>query len=413
MAGQVLVDIEKRLAVARKDFPVLAATVHDKPLAYLDNAATTQKPNRVSDRMYRFYTQEYATIHRGVYTLSQLATQYCDEAREKVARFLGAPVKSIVFTKGATEAINLVAASYGRAFLNAGDEIVISAMEHHANIVPWQQLRDEKGIRLRVVPITDRGELDQDAFLQALTPKTKLVAMTHVSNALGTVNDVKFIIEAAHKAGAKVLLDGAQAVSHLPVNVAELDCDFYVLSAHKLYGPTGIGALYGKYDLLSRMTPYQVGGDMIESVTFEKTTFAKPPQRFEAGTPPIAEIIGFGEAVDYVSELGFEAIAYQEEQLLRYATERLAEIAGLRIIGTARRKAAVISFVMDEIHPHDVGTILDAEGIAVRAGHHCTQPVMERFKIPATTRASFAFYNTMAEVDRLIAGLYKVREIMG
>ena len=396
----------------RKDFPVLQQSFYGHPLTYLDNAATTQKPQRVIDRIARFYEQEYGTVRRGVYALSEKSTRAFEEARHTVARFINAPSPSeIIFTKGTTEAINLVAASYGRPFIGAGDEIIISAIEHHANIVPWQQLCLEKGATLRVIPVNDAGELILEEYEKLLNEKTKMVAVNQVSNALGTINPIKTIIDLAHAKGVPVLIDGAQSVPHMPVDVQQLGCDFYAFSGHKIYGPTGIGVLYGKKALLEKMIPYQCGGDMIESVTFEKTTFAKPPQKFEAGTPPIAEVIGLAEALNYVSEIGLERIDAYEHALLLEATEKLSAIPGLTIIGTAKEKASVISFILEGIHPHDVGTLLDREGIAVRAGHHCTQPVMERYGVPATTRASFAFYNTPEEIDRLVAGIQKVIQV--
>ncbi len=396
----------------RKDFPMLASRMNGHPLVYLDNAATTQKPNAVIDRMSSFLKNEYATIHRGIYTFSQESTKECDAAREKCRAFLNAAKTSeIVFVRGATEAINLVAASYGRKFLKKGDEIVISTIEHHANIVPWQRLCEEKGLVLRVIPVNDDGELDLDAFQKLLSPRTYLVAIGHVSNALGSINPVQEIVKMAHHAGAVVLIDGAQAVPHMKVDVQALDCDFYCFSGHKLYGPTGIGVLYGKEKHLEAMDPYQTGGDMIESVSFEKTTFAKPPAKFEAGTPAIAEIIGLGAAIDYLEKIGLDAIAHYEHELLQYATEKLAAIPGLKIIGNAREKASLISFELEGIHPHDVGTVLNEEGIAVRAGHHCAQPTMKRFGVSATTRASFAFYNTKGEVDGLTKGIRKVFEV--
>ncbi len=396
----------------RKDFPMLAKSMNGHPLVYLDNAASTQKPNAVIDRMYRFLSGEYANIHRGVYDFSQEATRLVEEAREKCRAFLNAASASeIVFTRGATEAINLVAASYGRKFLKKDDEILITEAEHHANLVPWQQLCREKGLILKVAPVNDRGELDMDAFEKLLSPRTYLVSVTQVSNALGTVNPVEEIVKLAHHAGAVVMVDGAQGVPHLKVDVQAMDCDFYCFSGHKIYGPTGIGVLYGKMKHLESMDPYQTGGDMIESVSFEKTTFAKPPAKFEAGTPAIAEIIGLGAALDYVQGIGLENIAAYEHELLEIATEKLSKIPGLRIIGTAGEKASLISFVLDGVHPHDVGTVLGQEGVAVRVGHHCAEPTMKRFGVPATTRASFAFYNTPQEIDALVKGIDKVREL--
>ena len=396
----------------RSDFPMLAKKMSGHPLVYLDNAASTQKPKLVIDRLQHFLSNEYSNIHRGVYTFSQDATRQVDEAREKCRAFLNAASGSeIIFVRGATEAINLVAASYGRKFLKKDDEILISEVEHHANIVPWQQLCKEKGLLLKVIPVNDRGELDMDAFERLLTPRTYLVSVTHVSNALGTVNPVEEITKRSHHAGAVVMIDGAQAVPHMKVDVEALDCDFYCFSGHKIYGPTGIGVLYGKKKHLEAMDPYQTGGDMIESVSFEKTTFAKPPAKFEAGTPAIAEIIGLGYALDYIEAIGLENIAAHEQELLEIATEKLSKVPGLRILGTAGEKASLISFQLEGIHPHDVGTVLNEQGIAVRAGHHCAQPTMKRFGVPATTRASFAFYNTTEEIDALVEGIKKVQRI--
>ena len=396
----------------RKDFPILSQKMAGHPLVYLDNAATTQKPRTVIDRMDRFLRTENANIHRGVYFLSEEATRCCDEARSKIKRFLNASKDSeIIFVRGATEAINLVAAGFGRKFLKKGDEIVVSAIEHHSNIVPWQALCQEKGLILRVIPVNDRGELDLEAYEKLLGARTYLVAITHVSNALGTVNPVKEMIKMAHHAGAYVLLDGAQSAPHRKIDVQDLDCDFFCFSGHKIYGPTGIGVLYGKEKHLLAMDPYQYGGNMIETVSFEKTTYAKPPHKFEAGTPAIAEIVGLGEAVDYVESLGFQAIEFEEKELLEYATQKLSQIPDLRIVGTAEVKESLVSFVLKEVHPHDVGTVLGQYGIAVRAGHHCAMPVMKRFAIPATTRASFSFYNTKEEVDSLVKGILKVKEL--
>lgn len=396
----------------REDFPVLQQTIRDKPLVYLDNAATTQKPQCVMDAIVRFYTTECANVHRGVHELSRRATESYEGARQKVQHFLhAAESREIVFVRGATEGINLVAHSFVRPTLKAGDEILISAMEHHSNIVPWQMLCEERGARLRVVPINDQGELLMPEFEQLLGPRTRLVAITHVSNALGTITPIRQIISLAHGHGIPVLVDGAQAVAHLQVDVQELDCDFYVFSGHKLYGPTGIGALYGKAALLEQMPPYQGGGDMISSVTFEKTTYNALPYKFEAGTPNIAATIGLGAAIDYVNAIGLPKIAAHEHELLVYATQAFKEIPGVRLIGTAAEKAAVLSFLIDGVHPHDVGTILDQDGVAIRAGHHCAQPVMARFGVPATTRASFGVYNTAAEIDALVAGIYKVKQI--
>ena len=401
-------DVEK----IREDFPVLKQTIHGKPLVYLDNAATAQKPRAVIDAIVKFYEVDCANIHRGVHELSQRSTKAYEHTRAKVKRMLNArATEEIVFVRGTTEGINLVTQSWGRHNVKAGDEIVIAGLEHHSNIVPWQMLCEETGAKLRVIPIDERGELMMDEYAKLLGPRTRMVAIGHVSNALGTINPVARIIEMAHAAGALALVDGAQAVPHMKVDMQALDADFYAFSGHKFYGPTGIGVLYGKQKLLESMSPYQGGGDMIRTVTFEKTTYNDLPYKFEAGTPDIAGGIGLGAAVDYVNHIGIENIAAYEHELLVYATERISQIPGLRIIGTAREKAAVISFVMDGIHPHDIGTVLDRQGIAVRTGHHCAQPVMDRYQIPATTRASFAFYNTAGEVDALIAGIEKVQEV--
>ncbi|MEO6982161.1 MAG: cysteine desulfurase [Edaphobacter sp.] len=396
----------------RKEFPALHQSVHGKPLVYLDNAATSQKPQSVIDAVTHFYEQDCSNIHRGVHLLSERATTAYEDVRLKAQHFLHAasPVE-LIFVRGATEGINLVAQTYGRNHVQAGDTILVSAMEHHSNIVPWQILCEEKGAYLRVIPMNERGELLLDEYKKLLTPKTKLVAIAHVSNALGTINPVKQIIRMAHERGIPVLVDGAQAVPHVRVDVQDLDCDFYAFSAHKMYGPTGIGILYGKKHLLEAMPPYQGGGDMISSVTFEKTTYNDLPHKFEAGTPNIAGVIGLGAAIDYLSRIGLDAIAAHEHELLAYATEQFVRLPGVRIIGTAKEKAAVLSFVLDDIHPHDIGTILDQEGVAVRTGHHCAQPVMKFFSIPATTRASFALYNTEAEIDALTRGVKKVQEM--
>jgi cysteine desulfurase/selenocysteine lyase len=396
----------------RADFPVLRQTVNGKPLVYLDNAASSQVPQVVIERGSMYLEQEHSNIHRGVHYLSQKATTAYEGARETVKRFINArESKECIFVRGATEGINLVMNGYGRKFIESGDEIIISAMEHHANIVPWQMLCEEKGARLRVIPMNDAGELLLDEYEGLLSKRTKLVAVTHVSNALGTVNPIKSMIESAHKYGVPVLIDGAQSAPHMLVDVQDLDCDFYAFSGHKMFAPTGSGVVYGKARLLEQMNPFQGGGDMIKSVTFEKTTFADLPNKFEAGTPAIASQIGLGAAIDYLNSIGREQAAAYEYELLRYATERLSGIEGVRIIGTARQKASVLSFVIDEIHPHDIGTILDQEGIAVRAGHHCAQPVMQRFNVAATARASFAFYNTKEEIDVLANTIEKVIEI--
>ena len=396
----------------RKQFPVLAQTVRGKPLVYLDNAATTQKPQVVLDTLFRYYTAENANIHRGVYELSQNATRAYEGARSKIAAFLNAAEPAeIIFTRNATEGINLVAQTFGRSKVGAGDEVVISEMEHHSNIVPWQLLCEEKGARLRVVPITDDGELMLDELSSLLGPRTKLVSIVHMSNSLGTVNPVRQVVELAHKFDIPVLIDGSQAAYHMSVDVRALDCDFYVVTGHKLYGPTGIGVLYGRRSLLDAMPPYQGGGDMISSVTFERTTYNELPHKFEAGTPHIAGAIGLGAAVDFIADVGFGAIAAHERQLLEYATTALSGVPGLRLIGTAREKASILSFVLEGVHPHDVGTVVDTEGVAIRTGHHCTQPVMDRFGVPATARASLAMYNTTDEVDHLVMALAKVREV--
>ncbi|MGH7835271.1 MAG: SufS family cysteine desulfurase [Candidatus Binatia bacterium] len=398
----------------REEFPILAQTVYGQPLVYLDNAATTQKPRAVIDTIARYYSAENANIHRGVHFLSELATREYEEAREKMRGFLNAAEShEIIFVRGTTEAINLVAASYGRGRLTAGDEVLITAMEHHSNIVPWQMVCEQTGAKLRVIPIDDDGEILMEEYGKLLSPRTKVVSLVHVSNALGTVNPVQEMARMAHREGAVVLLDGAQAVPHLNVDVRNLDCDFYAFSGHKLFGPTGIGVLYGKASLLEQMPPYQGGGDMISSVTFEKTVYNVLPYKFEAGTPHIAGGIGLGSAVDYVNGIGLEAIAGYENELLEYASQSLAGVRGLRMVGTAKEKAAVLSFVLDGVHPHDVGTILDREGIAIRTGHHCCMPLMRRFGVPATARASLAFYNTKAEIDALARSLAKVRKVFG
>jgi len=396
----------------REDFPVLKQTIHGKPLVYLDNAATAQKPYAVIEAIRKFHEVDCANIHRGVHELSQRSTAAYELTRAKMKRFLNARSKSeLIFVRGTTEGINLVASSWGHKNVREGDEIIISAMEHHSNIVPWQMLCESTGATLRVIPINDRGELVMEAYEKLLNPRTKMVAVTHVSNALGTINPVGEIIAMAHRAGALALIDGAQAAPHLKVDVQALDADFYALSGHKMVGPTGIGILYGKSKLLNAMPPYQGGGDMIKTVTFEKTTYADLPYKFEAGTPNIAGGIGLGAAVDYLNNIGLNRIAAYEHELLVYGTQALEQIPGLRMIGTAREKAAVLSFVIEGIHPHDIGTVLDLDGIAVRTGHHCAQPVMDRFHVPATTRASLAFYNTLAEIDKLVAGIHKVKEV--
>jgi len=416
LASEISDATERGLDVCRirEDFPALKLQVHGKPLVYLDNAATSQKPRTVLEAMERFYTAECANVHRGVHYMSERATQDYEEARAKAQRFVNAAEpREIIFVRGTTEAINLVAHSYGRAHVQAGDEILITALEHHSNIVPWQILCEEKGAKLRVAPINDAGELELEEFEKLLSKRTRLVAAAHISNALGTINPVREIIRLAHSRNAPVLLDGAQAAPHLRIDVQELGCDFYTLSGHKMFGPTGIGVLYGKAALLEAMPPYQGGGDMISSVTFEKTTYNTLPYKFEAGTPNIAATIGLGAAVDYLNQVGLDNVAAYEHELLAYGAKALRHVRGLRLIGTAQEKAAVLSFVMDGVHPHDVGTVLDREGIAVRTGHHCAQPVMQRFGIPATTRASLAFYNTRQEIDALVTGLHKVAEIFG
>jgi len=398
----------------RKDFPVLSMTMNHKSLVYLDNAATTQKPLAVIERIDSFYREEYATVHRGVYTLSQNSTWECDQVREKCRQFLNAArVEEIIFVRGATEAINLVAAGYGRKCLKRGDEIIISTIEHHANIVPWQQLVKEKGVVLKVIPVNDAGELLMDEYKKLLNERTKIVAVGHISNALGTINPIREIVQEGHQAGALVLIDGAQGAPHAKVDVQDLDADFYCFSGHKVYGPTGVGVLYGKLKHLEAMDPYQFGGEMIETVSFEKTTFTKPPLKFEAGTPAIAQIVGLGPALDYIQNLGQDAIVRYENELLEYGTKQLLKVKGLTIIGTAREKAAVISFELEGIHPHDIGTVLDQEGIAIRTGHHCAQPTMRRFNVPATARASFAFYNTKEDIHRLVKGLERVHKVFG
>lgn len=402
------IDVDK----IRRDFPILARDVRGKKLVYLDNAATSQKPRVVIDALSRYYEQENANIHRGVHFLSELATAEHERARQTVRSFINAAdAKEIVFVRGTTEAINLVAQTYGRVQVGAGDEVLITAMEHHSNIVPWQLLCEEKGAKLRVAPINDDGELLLDEFAKLLTPRTKIVAIAHVSNALGTVNPLRQIIQLAHQKNIPVLVDGAQAVPHMKVDVQALDCDFYAFSSHKMFGPTGVGVLYGKASLLEAMPPYQGGGEMISSVTFEKTTYNKLPFKFEAGTPNIAGAIALGAAIEYLNQIGMSKIAAYEHELLEHATRKVSAIPGVRLIGTAKEKAGVLSFVIEGIHPHDVGTILDQEGIAIRTGHHCAQPIMDRFGIPATARASFAFYNTKEEVDALANGILKVQEV--
>jgi cysteine desulfurase/selenocysteine lyase len=395
----------------RADFPMLSAKVRGKPYIYLDNAATTHKPLSVIDGMRRFDSEEYATVRRGAYLLGEQATSMFESVREKVARFINAESPSeIVFTSGTTQSINLVAYSFGRKFVGSGDEVIISNMEHHANILPWQIVCSEKDARLKVIPVTDNGELIMEEYEKLLSERTKIVAVTHASNVLGTIPPVKEIVSLAKKVGAKTLIDGAQAAPHIKVDVKELGCDFYVFSGHKMYGPTGVGVLYGKKEVLETMPPYVTGGEMIVTVTMEKSTYAKPPMRFEAGTPPISQVIGLGYAIDYINSIGMDRIHAHEHELLEYATAALSKIEGLKIIGNAREKSALISFTLKNAHPHDVITILDEYGIAVRGGHHCAQPVMQRFGVPATTRASFSFYNKKEEVDALCEGLKKVIE---
>ena len=398
----------------RRDFPVLERVIHGRPLSYLDNAASSQRPRAVIDAMSRYYETSHANVHRGVHTLSQEATDLFEGAREKVRRFINArSTREVIFVRGTTEAVNLVAQSFGRSRFGAGDEILISWLEHHANIVPWQMLCQQTGAMLKVAPITQSGEVDFDAFAALLSPRTRLVALAHVSNALGTIVPVQRFIRAARERGIPVLLDGAQAVPHMKVDVQALDCDFYAFSGHKMCGPAGVGVLYGREALLREMPPWQGGGDMILAVTFEKTIFNELPYKFEAGTPAIADVIGLGAAVDYLEELGMDRIAAVENGLLVYANERLAEIPGLHFVGTAPDKAAVVSFTLERVHPHDLGTILDNEGVAIRTGHHCAMPVMDFYGVPATARASFAFYNTRAEIDRLVDALHVAREMLG
>ena len=398
----------------REDFPILRKKVHNKNLVYLDNAATTQKPTFVIDRVNKYYTTMNANIHRGVHALSQEATEAFEGARIQIKQFINALGKNeIIFTRGTTEAINLVASSYGRANIKEGDEIIISHMEHHSNIVPWQLLCKEKNAKLRIIPINDDGELIYEEFEKLVNEKTKFISIVYVSNSLGTINPVKKIINYAHQFKIPVLVDAAQAVNHIKVDVQELDCDFLALSGHKIYGPTGIGALYGKVELLDAMPPYQGGGDMISKVTFEETTYNELPHKFEAGTPDIAGAIGLGAAIEYISKIGIDNIKEHEKILLDYATKQIEEVPGLRIIGKAKEKTSVLSFVLENIHPHDIGTFLDFEGVAIRTGHHCTQPVMQRYNIPATSRASFAMYNTKEEVDVLVNGLKKIIEVFG
>ncbi|HPT04375.1 MAG TPA: cysteine desulfurase [Bacteroidales bacterium] len=400
------------ILTTRSDFPILQRLVYDKPLVYFDNAATTQKPQCVIDAISNYYCTENANVHRGVHFLSQQATRAFEGVRQQIGKFINARLtEEIIYTRGTTEAINLVASSFGKKFIRKGDEILISAMEHHSNIVPWQFVCEERQAKLKVIPITDNGELEMDKLDKLITGKTKIIAITHVSNTLGTVNPVKEIIRIAHSHGIPVLVDGAQAVPHLKVDVQDLDCDFYAFSGHKVYGPMGIGCLYGKESWLNKLPPYQGGGEMIANVTFEKTTYNSLPYKFEAGTPNVADVVGFGTALDYINAIGIENIGIYENELLKYATAELEKIEGLRIIGTAADKASVISFVLDKIHPYDAGTIMDHLGVAVRTGNHCTQPIIDRYKIPGTIRASFAFYNTKQEIDVLIQAILKVKEM--
>ena len=400
------------VARIREDFPILKQTVNGKPLVYLDNAATSQKPQSVIDALVDYYSTENSNVHRGVHTLSQLATDDYEAARSKIRQLINAAEDhEIIYVRGATEGINLVAQTYGRQNVGPGDEIIISTMEHHSNIVPWQILCEEKGAKLKIIPINDAGELLIDEYEKLLGPRTKLVSIVHQSNALGTINPVEAIIEMAHNQGTPVLVDGAQSVPHMAIDVQKMDCDFFVFSGHKLYGPTGIGVLYGKTELLNAMSPYQSGGEMIRSVTFEKTLYNVLPHKFEAGTPNIAGSIGLGAAVDYVNQLGIDRINAYEKELLEYGTDCLSKIGGLKIIGTARDKGGILSFTLGDVHPHDIGSILDSQGIAIRTGHHCAQPVMERYGIPATARASLAFYNTKEEIDSLVEGIDRVLEV--
>ena len=407
-AGASVYDVD----AVRADFPILGGTMHDKPLVFLDSAASAQKPRQVIDAVSRAYETEYANVHRGLYQISEAVTARYEGTRETIRKYINAAhTHEIIFTRNATESINLVAYSFGRGFLEEGDEVVISELEHHSNIVPWQMLRDEKGIVLKVAPVSDDGELIMSEFEDLLGPKTKLVALAHMSNVMGTILPVEDIVRLAHAVGAKVLLDGCQSVTHIPVDVQALGCDFYVFSGHKLYGPSGIGVLYGKEALLEAMPPYQGGGGMINTVTFEKTTWADLPDKFEAGTPPIAQAIGLGAAIDYLKGIGMAAIAEHERGLLNHATQRLSAVEGLNFVGTAAGKASVVSFTMDCAHPHDISTIIDQNGVAVRAGHHCAQPLMDRFDLPSTARASLGLYNTNEDIDILAESLEKVREI--
>ena len=407
-------DVALDAAVIRQDFPLLRQRVRGKPLVYLDNAATTQKPQTVIDRVVRYYAEENANVHRGVHWLSERATDAYEDARAAAGRFLNAgDSREIVFVRGTTEAVNLVASTYGRAHVSRGDEVVISTLEHHSNIVPWQILCDAQGARLRVIPISDTGEIDLEAYATLLNDRTRIVSVVHVSNALGTINPVEEIVRLAHRRGIPVLVDGAQAAAHMRIDVQTLGCDFYALSGHKMFGPTGIGVLYATSALLSTMPPYQGGGDMISSVTFERTLYKPPPHRFEAGTPHIAGAVGLAAAIEYLTAIGWERAALHERELLEYASRALSQVPGLRVIGTAKKKAGILSFVLDGVHPHDVGTILDREGVAIRTGHHCCQPLMDRLGVPATARASMAIYNTHEDVDALEAALRTVWKVFG
>ena len=401
-------DVEK----LRRDFPILRQKIHGKPLVYLDNAATTQKPQAVIDAMVRSYAEDNANIHRGVHLLSERATRAYEDAREKVRRFLHAPdPREIIFVRGTTEAINMVAQTFGRANIGKDDEVLVTEMEHHSNIVPWQMICEEKGAALKVIPITDEGELRMDLLDSLLTDRTRMVAVVHVSNSLGTINPITTIVEKAHARGIPVLVDGAQAVAHMPVDVQALGCDFYAMSGHKLFGPTGIGVLWGRLPLLEKMPPYQGGGDMISAVSFTRTTYNVVPNKFEAGTPNITGSVGLGAAIDYLAGIDIAAMRTYEDELLAYGTQALSALPGIRMVGTASKKASILSFVMEDVHPHDIGTILDQEGVAIRTGHHCTQPLMERMCVPATARASLALYNTKEEIDALVGALARVREI--
>lgn len=405
--------MELNINEIRSQFPILHQEIKGKKLVYFDNAATTQKPRVVIDALQSYYEGYNANIHRGIHYLAEKATAAFEETRKSVQNFLNAKYsEEIIFTYGTTDSINLVANTFGKKFIEKDDEIIISTLEHHSNIVPWQMLCEEKGCLLKIIPINDKGEILMDEYLKLLSPKTKFVSVVHVSNALGTINPVKEIIEAAHKIGAKVLIDGAQASSHIDIDVQNLDADFYAFSAHKLFGPTGMGVLYGKKELLEAMPPYRGGGEMIKEVTFEKTTYADLPYKFEAGTPNIADVVAFKAAIDFINDLGKKNIAAYEDELLKYATEKLSEIEGLTIVGQAKEKVSVVSFILDNIHPQDVGIILDQQGIAVRTGHHCTQPLMKRFNIPGTVRASFSVYNTFEEIDRLVEGVKKVIKML-